>query len=116
MKCVHVTIRTGAFEEEVRFFERFAGLAVVRDLRPQGMPIVFLADGPGDTMIEIIDRPEAEPIRGGSLSIGFHAEDLDAVHALLKEEGFCPSEFSTPGPGVRFFYVDAPSSTRVQFI
>ena len=53
MKMQHVTILTKNFEEEIRFYEEFAGLEVVQDARPH-MDLVFLSNGQGETRVEII--------------------------------------------------------------
>ena len=98
MKFVHVTIQTKAFEEEIAFFEKFAGLAVQRDLRPMGSPIVFLADAEGETNVEIIENPEAESIDSEQISIGFHAEDLEETRRKLSESGFAPTPVISPMP------------------
>ena len=57
MKMQHVTILTKYFDEEIRFYEDYAGLKIVRDMRPH-MDLVFLADGPEETKVEIIRNPE----------------------------------------------------------
>ena len=44
MKLMHVTIQTDKFEKEIEFYEKFAGLKVMQDMRPMGKNIVFLAD------------------------------------------------------------------------
>ncbi|MBQ4308986.1 MAG: VOC family protein [Lachnospiraceae bacterium] len=116
MKFVHVTIQTKAFEEEIAFFEKFAGLAVQRDLRPMGSPIVFLADAEGETNVEIIENREAESIDSEQISIGFHAEDLEETRRKLSESGFAPTPVISPMPQVRFFFVRDPAGVRVQFI
>ena len=116
MKFVHVTIQTKAFEEEIAFYETYAGLTVQRDLRPTGSQIVFLADAEGDTNVEIIENAEAEGVDSEQISIGFHAEDLEAVREQLTAGGFAPTPVISPMPQVRFFFVRDPAGVRVQFI
>ena len=36
MKLMHVTIQTDKFEKEIEFYEKFAGLKVMQDMRPYG--------------------------------------------------------------------------------
>lgn len=42
MKLLHVTIQTSKFEDEINFYQTFAGLKIQNDMRPLGKPIVFL--------------------------------------------------------------------------
>ena len=116
MKIQHITIQTRVFEDEISFYETYAGMAIQRDMRSHGRNMVFLADADGDTQIEIIENSEAEPVTCDALSIGFHAEDLDALKDKLEIEGFHPMPFVTPMPEVRFFFVNDPAGVKVQFI
>ena len=90
MKMQHVTILTKYFDEEIKFYEDYAGLKIVRDMRPH-MDLVFLADGPEETKVEIIRNPEAEASGNQYILI-------------------------SPNPHVKFFYVKDPAGVRVQFV
>ena len=116
MKLCHVTIQTARFEEEIGFYSKYAGLTVQRDMRPMGRNIVFLADTAGDTEVEIIENPEAAASGNAHLSIGFAAEDLDSLHAALAEDGLEPTDYVSPMPSVRFFFVRDPAGVSVQFM
>ena len=70
MKMQHVTILTKYFDEEIKFYEDYAGLKIVRDMRPH-IDLVFLADGPEETKVEIIRNPEAEGSGNQFISMGF---------------------------------------------
>ena len=78
MKMQHVTIQTKHFEEEISFYEKFCGLKIQRDLRPQA-EIVFLSDDDSETSVEIIRNPEAEESGNDNFSIGFAAEDVSLI-------------------------------------
>ena len=116
MKLRHVTIRTAAFEEEIDFYLKFAGLTMQRDVRPMGRNMVFLANAAGDSEIEIIEKTDAADAGNENLSIGFSCEDLDGMRAKLADAGFAPTDFVAPSPAVRFFYVKDPAGVTVQFI
>ncbi|MBR3325966.1 MAG: VOC family protein [Atopobiaceae bacterium] len=116
MKLCHVTIQTARFEDELDFYTRYAGLAIQRDMRPMGRNMVFLANEKGDTEIEIIQNADAADSGNVNLSIGFAAGDLDALHAELIEDGLQPTDFVSPMPSVRFFFVRDPAGVNVQFI
>ncbi len=116
MKLSHVTIQTANFAEEIDFYARYAGLTIQRDMRPAGRNMVFLANAEGDTQIEIIQKPGATDAGNANLSIGFVAEDLDALYATLANDGFQPTDFVQPMPQVRFFFVKDPAGVYVQFM
>ncbi|MCR5754627.1 MAG: VOC family protein [Acetatifactor sp.] len=116
MTIQHITIQTAMFEEEIEFYEKFVDLKIKTDLRDKGQNIVFLADDEGGSEIEIINVPEADLIKCQTVSIGFHAQNLDELYAKLQKEGFVPTPFIEPVPNVRFFFVNDPAGLRVQFI
>ena len=78
--------------------------------------VVFLAAAEGDTQIEIIERAGTTDSGNANLSIGFVAQDLDALHAALLEAGFEPTDYASPMPQVRFFFVKDPAGVNVQFM
>ena len=116
MEMVHVTIQTDRFEEEINFYEQFAGLNIQRDMRPAGKELVFLGENESSVMIEIIKNPDAKNAGNANLSVGFHAADIESVRDRLAAAGFDPTPFIAPHPGVRFFYVKDPAGVNVQFI
>ena len=116
MKLRHVTIRTEAFEKEIEFYLKYAGLTVQRDMRPMGREMVFLANSAGESEIEIIGKEGAADAGNENISLGFGCEDLDGMRARLAEDGLAPTDFVAPSPVVRFFYVKDPAGVTVQFI
>jgi lactoylglutathione lyase len=116
MKMMHVTIQTARFEEEKAFYENQVGLTLVGDLRPMGKDLIFLANGEGETCIEIIRVPEAENSGNLNLSIGFHTEDVKKKREEMIAEGFEVTPMISPSPDVKFFFVTDPAGVRVQFI
>ncbi len=115
MKLVHVTIRTSRFEEELAFYREICGLSVVRDVRP-ARNMVFLADTPDASCIEIIEDGEAGDAGNAYLSVGFRCDDPDQKREELMKAGWEVSDMVTPNPRTRFFYVKDPAGVRVQFI
>ena len=116
MEMVHITIQTPGFEEEIAFYETYAGLSIQRDMRSVGKELVFLGNRNESTMLEIIHNKEAPEYENTYLSIGFHTDDLDSIREKLISAGLDPTPFITPIPGVRFFYVRDPAGVNVQFI
>lgn len=116
MRLCHVTIQTEAFEDEIKFFEQYAGLTIQRDMRGLGRNLVFLADAKDGAEIEIIERQGAHDSGNKNLSIGFIADDLDALRSELAKDGFKPSDIVSPAPSVRFFFVRDPAGVNIQFM
>ena len=116
MKLLHVTIQTEAYDKEIDFYRTFAGLTIQRDISSGERKIVFLADEKGDAEIEIIEMKGAPVFENEYLSVGFQAEDLQAIHDKLTEAGFSPTPFISPMPQVRFFFVKDPAGVKVQFM
>ena len=115
MKFIQVTIRTAAFEEEIRFYEEIAGLTIVRDARP-GRQMVFLADAPGDTNVEILEAADVMDTGSPYLSIGFQVADAEAMRADLLARGLEATEMIQPSTTAKFFYVKDPAGVQVQFL
>ena len=116
MKMLHVTIRTSRFDEELAFYRDIAGLAVTRDMRPMGRQMVFLANAPGETEIEIIGTPGAGDAGNQYLSIGFRTDDVFQKREELAAKGLEPTPMVSPAPGVNFFFVKDPAGVTVQFM
>lgn len=116
MKISHITIQTDVFEKEIAFYQTYVGLTIRRDMRSIGRNIVFLSDAEGDTEIEIIEKTGASDSGNENLSVGFHTENLDKIHENLSTDGFQPTQFVSPVPQVRFFFVKDPAGVNVQFI
>lgn len=115
MKFQHVTIQTDKFEDEIKFYEEFAGLTINQDARPH-MDLVFLADCEGATRVEIIGNPGASESGGQYISIGFGTDDAEALREEYIARGLETTELISPNPRVKFFYVKDPAGVKVQFV
>lgn len=115
MKMLHVTIQTKFFQKEMDFFLKHVGLEIQRDMRPFGRNMVFLANGEGETCIEIIENTE-ENAGNENLSVGFLTEDLEKKREELIADGFEPTPMITPAPNVQFFFVTDPAGVKIQFM
>ena len=116
MQMLHVTIRTGKFDEELAFYRDIVGLKILRDLRDKGREIVFLAEKEGDTCVEIIDTPDADDAGNRFLSIGFDSGDVEQMREKLIALGIEVSPMESPMPQVKFFFVKDPAGVNVQFM
>ena len=116
MKMIHVTIHSACLEESIAFYREVAGLVIQRDLRPTGAPIVFLADGEGETQVELIAADEAEKYSGNGISLGFQVRDPEACREELLAKGYSPTPIIRPNPQTAFFFVKDPNGVDIQFI
>lgn len=116
MKMEHVTIQTNKFEEEIAFYEEFAGLEIRRDMRGGEMDIVFLGSDDEGTMVEIIKNEDVEEAGGAGISIGFACGGVEETRAKLQAAGYQVTPVIVPSPGVKFFFVKDPAGVTVQFI
>ena len=115
MKLNHVTIQCRDLQKSVDFYRDIAGLDIVRELTGGPRHIVFLANGEGETCIELIDNPDAA-YEGSGISLGFGCEDVDAYREKLEAEGYEPTPMIAPNPHMKFFFVKDPDGVQVQFI
>lgn len=115
MKMLHVTIQTTKFESEIEFYEKEVGLVLQRDMRP-AKELVFLANGEGETCIEVIHNPEVEDAGNQNLSIGFKTEDVEKKREELVAAGYDVTPMISPMPDVKFFFVTDPAGVKVQFM
>ena len=116
MKMLHVTIQTSKFEDELNFYTDNVGLKIIRDMRPLGQEMIFLADEEGDTEIEIIGKPDVVDSGNENLSIGFRTDDVETKHKELSDKGIAVSPMINPVPQVKFFFVKDPAGVNVQFM
>lgn len=116
MKLMHITIQTKHFEEEMKFYQEIIGLDIQNEMNGKGRHIVFLGDNEGGTLIEIIDRPDAENSGNQHLSLGYKTEDVEKMREILIEKGYEVSEMVSPGPQVQFFFAKDPAGVSIQFM
>ena len=115
MKMLHVTIHTDRFEDELKFYQDIVGLKIVNDRRPARQR-VFLANGEGETEIEIIGETEAKDAGNENLAVGFRSEDPEKKREELIALGYDCTPMISPGPGVSFFFIKDPAGVKVQFM
>ena len=108
----HITIYTAKLEESIAFYQDVAKLQIVADQRPRA-PIVFLANGEGETRVELIEAPQ-NAYTGSGIAIGFATDDAEAERERLAY--LDPTPFMCPGPNVKFFFVKDPNGVTVQLI
>lgn len=111
-----VTVHVGDFEKSLEFYQKAAGLPLVRKIENNpAMKIAFL--GQGATKVELIRREGEVVHHGESLSLGIDVPDLDAQAVELARLGIAiHSGPFQPAPNVRYFYVLDPDGVKIQFV
>lgn len=115
MKMLHVTIHSRCLEKSVKFYQEVCGLDIAGDMRPMGGNIVFLANGEGETNVEIIGDADGA-YEGKEISIGFKTDDVEKKREELAAAGYNPTPMISPNPHVKFFFVKDPNGFDVQFM
>ncbi|MDD6310505.1 MAG: VOC family protein [Firmicutes bacterium] len=116
MKMRHVTIQSAKYEESIKFYQEIVGLTIVNEIKGKGPhDITFLANGEGETCIEIIDDKEAG-FAVNAISVGFEAADVDAYREELVAKGIPCSPMIAPNPFTKFFFTKDPNGLDIQFI
>ena len=86
---VQVSVLTKVLDESIAFYEKYMGFQIIKDVRPFGPPIVFMA--------ESADDPATLELIGSEI-----------------EKGLEVSEIAEPEPGVRLFFVKDPNGLQVK--
>ncbi len=113
MKMCHVTINVSDMQKSMKFYEEVVGIKLMGDLRPHGLPIVFMGEAEKDVKIELILKPEAA-FNGSGIFVGFEVENVDAEYERVKSLGYPVSPMVMPAPNTKFFFVTDPDGVQIQ--
>ena len=116
MRYVQTTIHVKELARSIRFYEDFIGLKQTRRFDAGPGEIVFLANGAGETAVELIFMPQNGPCTRQGISIGFETDDLMRDLACAKARGWDPGEVQQPNPRTKFFFVNDPDGVCVQLV
>ena len=93
MKLGYITVMVRDLERSLTFYQELAQLQVMRRFRPGPGEIAFLANGAGETMLELVAIPDAEHVCTRGLVVSFAAEgSLEGLRQKAAELGYEPSE------------------------
>ena len=115
MKLNYITLMVGNLEQSLDFYGGLLGLQTLRRFTiPQGA-IAFVADKKGDTMLELIQSEQAEPVRASGMVLSFLA---DRPLAELRERavamGYPATAMVSQPPKPAHFTVTDPNGLRVE--
>ena len=115
MQFYHLTFMVRDLEKSMAFYQELAELHVVRRFRAGDGEIAFLANGEGETMIELVCMPGGTPFEGKGMTVCFLCDDVSAVLAMAMAMGLHPSDLRNPDPQSLYFYVYDPNGVSVEF-
>ena len=116
MRYLHTTLHVSDLEAAEAFFADWAGLRVLRRMSAGGHTIVFLANGEGETAVELLQAPQGGAYSGSGLSLGFASKNLEADFARAQAEGLALGPIVQPTPHTRFFFLSGPDNLTVQLV
>ena len=116
MKIIHMTIYASDIERSIDFYQKIAGLSIVREKKAGENRVVFLNDGTQDFCLELAKGNEQMHFDGKCISMGIACEDLEKERERLTGLGFEPGDVISPRPDVRFFFISDPDGFQVQFM
>jgi lactoylglutathione lyase len=114
MHIKHVTLYVNNLDESIKFYETITELSVSRRFTAGPGELAFLANGKGETEIELLYMPQGQKFEGKGIFICFQTDKLDEMHDLAQNKGLNPSPIQIPGDQTRYFYVYDPNGVSVQ--
>lgn len=116
MKLNYMTIMVRDLEKSLAFYQELAGLKLVRRFNPGPGEIAFLANGAGETMLELIQFDHAEKVEVKGMVLSFlAAEDLAVLREKALQLGYAPTEIISAGPKPDHFKVIDPDGIVTEF-
>ena len=116
MKLNFITMMVRDVGKSTAFYQDVAGLQIVNRISLKAGEIVFLANGKGETMLELIGFAGAGKVAAKGLVFSFTAGgELDEIRQKALALGYAPSETVEGGPKPRHFTVADPDGIVVEF-
>ncbi len=116
MKLNYITIMVRDITKTVEFYEKLAGLKIVRRFNPGMGEIVFMADAEGDTNLEFVQFDNAPKVQATGLTMSFKVEGaLEDVLEKAKEMGYKPTDIINMPPKPAHFKLMDPDDIEVEF-
>ena len=98
MQFYHLTFMVRDLEKSMAFYQELAELHVVRRFRAGDGEIAFLANGEGETMIELVCMPGGTHFEGKGMTVCFLCDDVSAVLARAMAMGLHHRASAQPRP------------------
>lgn len=115
MKLSYITVMVRDIGKSIAFYEKLAGLRVLKRFDPGRGEIAFLANGEGETMLELIQFDGVEKVSAKGMVVSFAADEaLPALRERAVELGYCPGEIIAQGPKPAHFTLSDPDGITVE--
>ena len=116
MKLNYITFMVRDLEKSIGFYKRVIGLTVIKELEVPKGKIAFLTNEVGETMLELIEFPDAIKVSVEGMTVSFITEKdrLLSVRETAISEGFMPSEIEDDGLKPAHFVCLDPDNIEVE--
>lgn len=115
MKLSYITIMVRNIENSVKFYEELVGLMVARRLNVGAGEIIFLSNGDGETMIELIQFENVPKVETKGMTLSFKTENITDIRNKAIQMGFNPSDIISEAPKPAHFNVKDPDGIDIEF-
>lgn len=116
MKLNFITFMVRDIDKSLAFYQELADLQTVRRISLEQGEIAFLANGEGETMLELIEFAGAEKVKATGMVLSFSAQgELEPLREKALALGYSPSAIIEQGPKPRHFTVADPDGIIVEF-
>ena len=116
MKLNFMTFMVRDIKASVAFYQELAGLKALNQMSLEAGEIVFLANGEGETMLELIEFQGVEKVTVKGMVLSFTAEgELRELREKALALGYSPSDIIERGLKPAHFTVADPDGIMVEF-
>ena len=122
-KMIHSMIRVLDDEKSIAFYRDAFGLEVADRLDFDTFALIYLSNAETGFELELtLNKGQTEPydLGNGYGHLAFAVEDVDALHARLKDAGYEPKDLKDFAPGGevigRFFFIKDPDGYDIEVL
>lgn len=116
MKINFITFMVRNLKKSISFYKDLAGLQEIRRIKIEAGEIVFLANKKEETMLELIEIPNAETAVAKGMVMSFLTDaPLEELREKAVDLGYSPSEILVKGSKPKHFTVLDPDGIIVEF-
>ena len=122
-KMIHSMIRVLDPDRTMAFYREAFGLELAERLDFDGFSLIYLSNAETGFELELThnhDRTEPYELGDGYGHLAVAVEDVDALHARLKDAGHEPKDVKDFAPGGsvigRFFFIEDPDGYDIEVL